>query len=84
MTFDHVVPKSKGGKTLWNNVVASCVPCNQRKGNKTPEEADMTLLRKPERPSWSPALMADSLEHKDSPEEWEPYIEWVKGKGYGI
>lgn len=44
LTIDHVVPKSKGGLNLWTNVVSSCKPCNHKKGNKTPEEANTQLL----------------------------------------
>jgi len=46
-TFDHVIPKSRGGKTVWQNIVCSCLKCNAKKGNKTPAEAGMTLKRKP-------------------------------------
>lgn len=46
LTFDHVVPRSKGGRTTWDNVVAACGPCNMRKANRTPREASMPL-RKP-------------------------------------
>jgi 5-methylcytosine-specific restriction endonuclease McrA len=45
LTLDHCVPRSKGGKFSWDNLVASCVACNHKKGNKTPREAGMTLLR---------------------------------------
>lgn len=50
-TYDHVMPRSRGGKTAWTNIVIACVACNQRKGARTPEEAGMTLLVKPRRPS---------------------------------
>jgi hypothetical protein len=48
------MPRSRGGKTSWENVVCSCVPCNLRKGGRTPEEARMHLLRTPVRPRWTP------------------------------
>jgi 5-methylcytosine-specific restriction endonuclease McrA len=51
MTIDHVVPRSLGGRTVWENVVSACRDCNLRKGNKTLQEARMTLLRKPAKPS---------------------------------
>jgi 5-methylcytosine-specific restriction endonuclease McrA len=41
LTFDHVIPRSKGGQTTWENVVAACSPCNLRKGDKLPKQADM-------------------------------------------
>jgi hypothetical protein len=51
MTIDHVFPKSRGGRESWENLVASCVVCNNRKGDRTPEEAKMMLKRKPYKPS---------------------------------
>jgi 5-methylcytosine-specific restriction endonuclease McrA len=52
-TIDHILPRSRGGKNLWENLVASCGPCNRKKGNRTPEEAHMKLLIKPYRPKRS-------------------------------
>lgn len=51
MTVDHVVPKKSNGNDSWENMVCACVKCNNKKGNRTPERAGMTLLRKPTRPS---------------------------------
>ena len=47
LTLDHVIPRSRSGETTWENLVACCHPCNNRKGNRTPEEAGMRLLRAP-------------------------------------
>ena len=47
LTLDHVVPRSRNGESTWENLVASCRPCNNRKGNRTPQEAGMTLARPP-------------------------------------
>lgn len=47
MTLDHVTPRSRHGETAWENLVACCHPCNNRKGNRTPEEAGMKLMRLP-------------------------------------
>lgn len=52
LTIDHVIPRSQGGETTWDNVVTACRPCNQRKGNRTPEQAGMTLLSRPARPRY--------------------------------
>lgn len=52
LSMDHVLPKSRGGKTTWNNIVASCMVCNSRKADKTPEEAGMKLHKQPTRPHW--------------------------------
>jgi 5-methylcytosine-specific restriction endonuclease McrA len=56
LTLDHVVPQSRGGGNTWENLVLACVPCNVRKGNRTPEEAHMPLLRRPKKPTWLPRL----------------------------
>ena len=47
LTLDHVIPKSRGGRTSWENLVACCFACNNRKGNRTPSEAGMELARMP-------------------------------------
>ncbi len=47
LTLDHVVPRSRGGQSTWENLVACCHPCNRRKGNQLPEEAEMHLVRQP-------------------------------------
>lgn len=51
LTFDHVVPRSRGGRTKWDNVVTACQSCNLKKGNRLPRECGMALQRYPERPS---------------------------------
>lgn len=51
-TVDHVIPRSRGGLTEWTNTVASCLKCNHKKGNRTPEEAGMKLAVNPYVPSW--------------------------------
>lgn len=52
LTRDHVVPLSRGGRDIWENVVSACFPCNSRKRNRTPQQAAMPLLAVPYRPSW--------------------------------
>jgi 5-methylcytosine-specific restriction endonuclease McrA len=54
LTLDHVKPVVSGGLKTWHNIVTACRPCNQRKGGRTPQEAKMTLNRKPSRPHWLP------------------------------
>ncbi len=51
LTLDHVIPVSRGGEDTWENLVCACVACNNRKGDRTPEEAAMPLRRKPMRPN---------------------------------
>jgi 5-methylcytosine-specific restriction endonuclease McrA len=52
LTIDHVLPRSRGGETHWENVVTACAPCNRRKGDRTPKEANMPLQRQPRRPRY--------------------------------
>ncbi|MFC2172978.1 HNH endonuclease [Acidobacteriota bacterium] len=54
LNLDHVVPVSRNGKSSWQNIVCSCIACNIRKGNRTPEEAGMSLIRPPQKPRWHP------------------------------
>ena len=72
LNLDHVVPRSHGGKTSWENVVCSCVECNRRKGGRTPEQARLRLLRRPTRPRWSPLanLVAGPACHA----QWQPFL----------
>jgi len=57
LSLDHVVPRSKGGRTSWENIVCSCTSCNSRKGGRTPEQAGMQLLKTPRRPHHNPSLV---------------------------
>lgn len=75
LTIDHVLPQSRGGKTSWENVVTACSPCNTKKGNKLPHEANMKLYSKPARPKWSPHICLRLK--KDDPEEW---FQWFRLK----
>ena len=71
LTIDHVLPKSRGGPDTWDNLVAACVPCNNRKGSHTPEEARLELRRKPYRPSHV-MFICDFV---GTPEDtWKPYL----------
>ena len=54
MTYDHVTPRSQGGQTSWENVVVCCIACNQRKANRTPNQAKMRLTQEPVRPKHLP------------------------------
>ena len=73
LTYDHVIPRSKGGQTEWTNVVTCCLACNLRKGGRTPEEAGMSLIRKPRVPVWIP-LLTMSLGIDETPAPWKDYL----------
>jgi 5-methylcytosine-specific restriction endonuclease McrA len=75
LNLDHVVPRSKGGKTNWENVVTSCVQCNFAKGGRTPDEAGMRLMRKPKKPRWSELVHPPRLRARYR--EWLPFLNIV-------
>lgn len=56
LSLDHIVPRSAGGKTTWENVVCACLRCNIKKGGRTPEQAGMTLISQPKKPRRNPVL----------------------------
>lgn len=58
LSMDHVMPRSRGGETSWENIVCSCLTCNTRKGGRTPQEAHMRLIRRPAKPRHNPLLAA--------------------------
>ena len=66
LTFDHVIPRSRGGRTTWQNIVAACGPCNLRKGGRTPGQAQMPLRRTAHQPS-PPHFLHQS---------WLDYLYW--------
>jgi len=72
LNLDHVVPRSRGGSTNWENVVCSCVPCNLRKGGRTPDEAGMGLKRPPAHPRWTP--MFRSASRRALYRQWRPFL----------
>jgi 5-methylcytosine-specific restriction endonuclease McrA len=71
LTLDHVVPRSRGGDSVWENVVASCAPCNLRKGDRLPDEVSMHPQVKPRPPA--PALFI-TLAASHIPDRWHPYL----------
>jgi 5-methylcytosine-specific restriction endonuclease McrA len=73
LTYDHVAPRVHGGKTNWLNIVISCMTCNSKKGSKTPEQANMRLLRKPAKPHSLP-LHTVFFKGTDVPDAWKPYL----------
>jgi 5-methylcytosine-specific restriction endonuclease McrA len=78
LNLDHVIPRSLGGRTTWENVVCCCVDCNRRKGGRTPTQARLDLLRRPAKPRWTPMMnhIGSSVRY----EEWRPFLHIV-GQG---
>jgi 5-methylcytosine-specific restriction endonuclease McrA len=74
LTLDHIIPRSRGGPDLWENLVTACVRCNIKKGNRTPKEANMTLLCKPRRPHSS--INFEIVKHTKGNlnQEWKKYV----------
>jgi 5-methylcytosine-specific restriction endonuclease McrA len=81
LSLDHVVPKSRGGPTSWENIVCSCLDCNVRKGGRTPAEAGMRLLRPPRKPSRSPLLFQHLRSHKYA--SWKPFLASLESHAAG-
>ena len=73
LNLDHVVPRSLGGKSSWNNVVCSCYSCNLKKGGRTPEQARMRLLKEPCQPNWNLLYGFERYPMK----EWMPFLNVV-------
>jgi 5-methylcytosine-specific restriction endonuclease McrA len=76
LTYDHVIPRAKGGKTTWDNIVSCCYPCNGKKGNRTPAEAKMALRTQPMRPQWVPAVTI-RVSTRSVPDAWRDYLYWT-------
>lgn len=74
LTLDHVVPKHRGGKHTWENLVSACKACNHRKGGKALEESRMTLLRKPQAPKVSPYYAIYRRVDSEPDEAWAKFI----------
>ena len=73
LTLDHVVPRSRGGDSVWENVVTACAPCNLRKGDRLPEEAAMILRHSPRPPA--PVLFIRLALRSGLPLSWKPYLD---------
>ena len=77
LTFDHIIPRSRGGRTTWENIVTACAPCNLRKGGRTPREASMHPRKSPHRPSM---YELQDLGRRFPPhhlhESWLDYLYW--------
>lgn len=79
-TYDHVIPRVKGGTTCWENVVICCVPCNQEKGGRTPIQAGMRLITDPVKPTKLPDIFTLTFTWKKGmPDSWK---QWVRSISY--
>jgi 5-methylcytosine-specific restriction endonuclease McrA len=70
LTIDHVIPRSHGGTSTWENCVLACIGCNKRKADRTPHQAGMRLRKVPVRPTWKPIYARDSVRI----ESWSKFI----------
>ena len=74
LTLDHIVPRSRKGTHVWENVVSACIPCNHHKAGLTPVEAKMRLRNRPTPPRPNPYYM---FHHRQILDEWRPFMPWV-------
>jgi 5-methylcytosine-specific restriction endonuclease McrA len=73
LSLDHIVPRSQGGLASWENIVCACIDCNVRKGGRTPKQAHMSLIRKPEKPKRSPLLNLKLTSRKY--QSWKTFLD---------
>ncbi len=76
LNLDHVNPRSRGGRSTWENLVTSCRDCNLRKGHATPDECGMHPMRTPIRPTWTAAAQLAASPRRFA--EWEPFLAGVR------
>lgn len=74
LSLDHVIPRSRGGRTTWENIVCACVRCNVRKGGSTPEQANLRLIKSPRKPRRNPII---NLKLSSSPKykSWKQFLD---------
>lgn len=80
LTYDHVVPRSQGGKTTWTNIVTACGGpggCNSRKANRTPTQAGMRLRKLPVQPTATPTLVV-TVSKTSVPDAWRDFLYWTQ------
>lgn len=72
LTIDHIIPRSKGGKSTWENCVLACVPCNKKKADLPLEKSGLKLRRQPKKPTWKALMTLDPRHRKES---WDAFID---------
>lgn len=82
LSLDHVVPRCRGGKTTWENVVCSCIDCNRRKGGGEPAAAGLRLVRPPRRPAWTPFVQRQFGAR--GYREWAPFLKAVDSAYWNV
>ena len=82
LTFDHVLPRSQGGRTEWENILSACSRCNARKGNRTPAQAGMSPIRMPYKPKTLP-VRSPYVELGHVPQEWQDFCQVGAGQSPG-
>ena len=75
LSLDHVVPRSQGGASSWQNLVCACMKCNVRKGGRTPRQAHMKLIAQPRRPNYSPVLTVKLSDSKYA--SWKQFLDYA-------
>jgi 5-methylcytosine-specific restriction endonuclease McrA len=73
LSLDHVIPRSQGGAATWENIVCACLKCNIKKGGRTPKQANIKLIRKPEKPKRSPLLSQKLTQEKY--QSWKSFLD---------
>lgn len=76
LTYDHVLPRSQGGKTTWTNIVTACHACNSHKAGRTPEQAGMKLMKRPVQPVDVPAITL-AISRDSAPDAWRSFLYWT-------
>jgi len=76
LNYDHVTPRSQGGKTVWENIVTACYPCNDRKRDRTPQQAGMHLRKRPEKPRSLPVVAFHFEPGESIPDAWRNFVYW--------
>jgi len=76
LNYDHVVPRSQGGQTVWDNIVTSCYPCNDKKRDLTPAQAGLRLRKQPYKPTSLPVIAFHVDDVNNVPELWRSWLYW--------
>jgi hypothetical protein len=80
LNLDHIIPRSQGGTSTWENVVCSCQECNRKKGGRTPDQAKMKLIAHPKKPAWTPPL--NVVLREVIRKEWVPFLDFMVDVSY--